>query len=54
MKSKYIANPPEFFYDKLNTIRTYIIKHKNIRFTSPDTFRHHLKTHYFQQAFQPT
>jgi len=22
--------------------------------TSPDTFRHHLKTHYFQQTFQPT
>ena len=22
--------------------------------TSPDTCRHHLKTHYFQQIFQPT
>jgi len=31
-----------------------ILSLQSHEYTIPDTFRHHLKTHYFQQVFKPT
>ena len=45
LKAKDTLSITGTFSDKSTTCELVVV---------PDTFRHHLNTHYFQQAFQPT